>query len=383
VHWSLDPRFRGDERIERMEVRLEGINKSFGNVQVLKNIDLVFPSRKFVTLLGPSGCGKTTLLRTIAGLEPVTSGRIRFGERIVNHLMPRDRNIAMVFQSYALYPQMTVRRNLGYGLRVRGTPKAEIDEAVGRVARILEIDHLLDRKPAQLSGGQRQRVALGRAMVRRPDIFLMDEPLSNLDAKLRVTMRGELRRFHLDLNATTIYVTHDQLEAMTMSDLIAVMHGGIVQQFGAPADVYNCPANLFVAGFIGSPPMNFIHGTLVSSGTQFAFTGPDLTIPLADLQDGVTDREVVLGIRPQDLELVGEKDSLTARGQVWVVELVGSEKLVEVELGERRRVTVQVRADKPVHVDEPVGVRVDPKRVHIFDAKDGHTLRRTDLQVVR
>jgi ABC-type sugar transport system ATPase subunit len=225
-------------------------------------------------------------------------------------------------------------------------------------------------------------VALGRAMVRRPDIFLMDEPLSNLDAKLRVTMRGELRRFHLDLNATTIYVTHDQLEAMTMSDLIAVMHGGIVQQFGTPAEVYDSPANLFVAGFIGSPPMNFMRGTLLASHTQVAFMGPDLTIPLSGLQDGAAGREVVLGVRPQDLELVGEEDTLTARGRVWVVELVGSEKLVEVELGERRRVTVQARADRPVHVDEPVGVRVDPKRVHIFDAREGHALRRNTVHRV-
>ena len=246
---------------------------------MLKDIDLVFPSRKFVTLLGPSGCGKTTLLRMIAGLEPVTAGAIRFGDRVVNDLAPRDRNIAMVFQSYALYPQMTVRRNLGYGLRVRKTPKAEMDAAVERVAGILEIGHLLDRKPGQLSGGQRQRVALGRAMVRQPDIFLMDEPLSNLDAKLRVTMRAELRRFHIDLSATTIYVTHDQLEAMTMSDMIAVMHGGIVQQFGTPAEVYGRPANLFVAGFIGSPPMNFVTGTL-GGGGQPAFASPDFTLAL-------------------------------------------------------------------------------------------------------
>jgi ABC-type sugar transport system ATPase subunit len=358
-----------------MDVRLERINKSFGAVQVLRDIDLIFPSRKFVTLLGPSGCGKTTLLRMIAGLEPITSGVIRFGDRVVNRLMPRDRNIAMVFQSYALYPQMTVRRNLGYGLRVRGTPKPEIDEAVARVARILEIADLLDRKPAQLSGGQRQRVALGRAMVRRPDIFLMDEPLSNLDAKLRVTMRGELRRFHLDLNATTVYVTHDQLEAMTMSDLIAVMHGGVVQQFGTPAEVYNRPANLFVAGFIGSPPMNFINGTLVDSGPQFAFAGPDVTLPLAKLENGTAGAEVVLGVRPQDLELVGTEDGAMMRGRVWVVELLGSEKLVEVELSDKRRIIVQVRADRPVRVDELVGVRLNAKSVHIFDARKGRTLR--------
>jgi ABC-type sugar transport system ATPase subunit len=359
-----------------MDVRLERVNKSFGSVKVLHDIDLVFPSRAFVTLLGPSGCGKTTLLRMIAGLEPVTSGTIRFGDRIVNTLMPRDRNIAMVFQSYALYPQMTVRRNLGYGLRVRGTPKAEIAQAVDRVSRILEIDHLLDRKPAHLSGGQRQRVALGRAMVRRPDIFLMDEPLSNLDAKLRVTMRGELRRFHLDLDATTIYVTHDQLEAMTMSDLIAVMHAGIVQQFGTPAEVYGRPANLFVAGFIGSPPMNFLAGSLAQTGDGLAFSSPDITLRLPPLGDaGRPGRSVVLGVRPQDLALAGADEPHAAHGRVWVVELLGSEKLVEVELGERRRITIQVRADTQVGIDDEVGVRFDPRRVHVFDASSGEALR--------
>jgi ABC-type sugar transport system ATPase subunit len=360
-----------------MDVQLERINKNFGSVEVLKDIDLLFPSRKFVTLLGPSGCGKTTLLRMIAGLETVTSGTIRFGGTVVNGLMPRDRNIAMVFQSYALYPQMTVRRNLGYGLRVRGTPKPQIVEAVDRVARILEIDHLLDRKPAHLSGGQRQRVALGRAMVRRPDIFLMDEPLSNLDAKLRVTMRGELRRFHMDLAATTIYVTHDQLEAMTMSDLIAVMHGGIVQQFGTPAEVYSQPANLFVAGFIGSPPMNFLNGAIAAADGGPAFSSPNLILPLPQFPEAVEPgRKAVLGVRPQDLELVTAGVPDAAQGRVWVVELLGSEKLVEVELADRSRITVQVRADTPVTVDDMMGVRFDPQRVHIFDAESGSALRR-------
>ena len=359
-----------------MDVKLERINKTFGAVQVLKDIDLVFPSRRFITLLGPSGCGKTTLLRMIAGLEPITSGAIRFGDRVVNDLAPRDRNIAMVFQSYALYPQMTVRRNLGYGLRVRGTPKSEIAAAVQRVAAILEIGHLLDRKPAQLSGGQRQRVALGRAMVRQPDIFLMDEPLSNLDAKLRVTMRAELRRFHLDLAATTIYVTHDQLEAMTMSDLIAVMHGGIVQQFGTPAEVYSKPANLFVAGFIGSPPMNFVSGELRTSGDQAAFVSRDFTLPLpAKPANGIDATEVVLGVRPQDLALVPAGQAAQAHGSVWVVELLGSEKLVEVTLAEKRRMTVQVRADTPVNVEDAVGIHLDSPRVHLFDAKSGAALR--------
>jgi ABC-type sugar transport system ATPase subunit len=359
-----------------MDVKLERINKSFGSVQVLKDIDLVFPSRRFVTLLGPSGCGKTTLLRMIAGLEPVSAGAIRFGDRVVNDLAPRDRNIAMVFQSYALYPQMTVRRNLGYGLRVRGTPKGEMDAAVERVAAILEISHLLDRKPGQLSGGQRQRVALGRAMVRQPDIFLMDEPLSNLDAKLRVTMRAELRRFHLDLSATTIYVTHDQLEAMTMSDMIAVMHGGVVQQVGTPAEVYGRPANLFVAGFIGSPPMNLVPGVLRTSGEGAAFIANDFTVEFASgPANGRDGAEVVLGVRPQDLALTKGSQAAQARGRVWVVELLGSEKLVEVTLGEKRRMTVQVRAETAVNVEDEVGIIIDPQRVHLFDAKSGQALR--------
>ena len=354
-----------------MDVKLERINKNFGKVQILRDIDLVFPSRKFVTLLGPSGCGKTTLLRMIAGLEEVTSGSIRFGDTEVNHYAPRDRNIAMVFQSYALYPQMTVRRNLGYGLRVRKTPRDQIDAAVQRVAQILEIDHLLDRKPAQLSGGQRQRVALGRAMVRKPDIFLMDEPLSNLDAKLRVTMRGELRRFHLDLDATTIYVTHDQLEAMTMSDMIAVMHQGVVQQFATPAEVYGNPANLFVAGFIGSPPMNFLNGELVSGGAAVTFRTPEMDLPLTGVSISTMAKDVVLGVRPQDLALVSADGGASLTGRVWLVELVGSEKLVDVELSDRRRVTVQVRADVDVNIDERVGIAFDPRRVHLFDAHGG------------
>ena len=357
-----------------MDVKLERINKNFGKVQILRDIDLVFPSRKFVTLLGPSGCGKTTLLRMIAGLEEVTSGSIRFGDIEVNHYAPRDRNIAMVFQSYALYPQMTVRRNLGYGLRVRKTPRAEIDAAVQRVAQILEIDHLLDRKPAQLSGGQRQRVALGRAMVRKPDIFLMDEPLSNLDAKLRVTMRGELRRFHLDLDATTIYVTHDQLEAMTMSDMIAVMHQGVVQQFATPAEVYGNPANLFVAGFIGSPPMNFLNGELVSDGAIVTFRTSEMDLPLTGLSIATMAKEVVLGVRPQDLALVEPDDAASLRGRVWLVELVGSEKLVDVELSDRRRITVQVRADVDVTINDAVGIAFDPRRLHLFDAKGGSSI---------
>jgi multiple sugar transport system ATP-binding protein len=355
-----------------MDVSLEAINKSFGSVRVLKDVSLRFPSRKFVTLLGPSGCGKTTLLRMIAGLETVDSGLIRFGENVVNRLAPRDRNIAMVFQSYALYPQMSVGQNLAYGLRVRGTPKEARTEAVERVARILEIDHLLHRKPAQLSGGQRQRVALGRAMVRKPDIFLMDEPLSNLDARLRITMRAELRRFHLDLGATTVYVTHDQLEAMTMSDHVAVMNGGVVQQFGTPAAVYAHPANLFVAGFIGSPPMNLITGVVELEHGVPTFASERARVSLRHLGSGLHEgQRVVLGARPQDLRLVSSEAEGNAHGRVWVVELVGSEKLVDVDLGNRCRLTVQVRADAPVFEDQAAHVGINPCDVHVFDAETG------------
>jgi ABC-type sugar transport system ATPase subunit len=353
-----------------MEVGLESINKSFGAVQVLKDVSLQFPSRKFVTLLGPSGCGKTTLLRMVAGLETVDRGVIRFGDKVVNRLAPRDRNIAMVFQSYALYPQMTVRQNLAYGLRVRGTPKDVRVEAVERVARILEIDHLLDRRPAHLSGGQRQRVALGRAMVRKPDIFLMDEPLSNLDARLRITMRAELRRFHLDLGATTVYVTHDQLEAMTMSDHVAIMNGGIVQQFGTPAEVYGRPANLFVAGFIGSPPMNLVAGIVEAHDGAAMFTNEHMRVPLEETpREMNSGQAVVLGVRPQDLRILPEPAKGSIAGRVWVVELVGSEKLVEVELGTKRRITVQVRADLSIREDDAVSVGIDPGCVHLFDAE--------------
>jgi ABC-type sugar transport system ATPase subunit len=355
-----------------MHVAIENVDKAFGKVRVLENVTLTFPSRRFVTLLGPSGCGKTTLLRIIAGLETVDRGAIRFGDRIVNRLAPKHRNIAMVFQSYALYPQMTVRQNIGYGLKVRGVDRVSIAAAVERVARILEIEALLDRRPGQLSGGQRQRVALGRAMVRRPDIFLMDEPLSNLDAKLRVSMRTELRRFHLDLQATTIYVTHDQLEAMTMSDYIAVMNAGAVQQFGTPGDVYNKPSNLFVAGFIGNPPMNFLEGRIEINDTKVNFRMGDFAFPLPGHSSAAGPaRTVILGIRPQDIALGSCDSEMALPGTVWMTELVGSEKLIEIELEKRQRMTVQVRADAPVPESGRIGLRFDPRRVHIFDRSTG------------
>ena len=270
---------------------------------------------------------------------------------------------------------MTVRQNLGYGLRVRGIPKEARAEAIERVARVLEIDHLLDRRPAQLSGGQRQRVALGRAMVRSPDIFLMDEPLSNLDARLRIAMRAELRRFHLDLNATTIYVTHDQLEAMTMSDYIAVLNGGIVQQFGTPADVYAAPADLFVAGFIGNPPMNLLPCRVALRNGSLLAISDDIEIEIAHFRGQVIpEQEVVLGIRRQDLALTTETGASTASGRVWVVELVGSEKLVDVDFGNKRRLIVQTRADALVREEDAVRLRIPPERVHLFDSQTGHRI---------
>ncbi len=357
-----------------MNVRLSHISKSFGTNQVLKGIDLEFPDRNFVTLLGPSGCGKTTLLRMIAGLEKITAGDIYFGERRVNDLAPGDRNIAMVFQSYALYPTMDVARNIGYGLEVRRTPKPERRERVGAVAKVLEILHLLARKPRQLSGGQRQRVALGRAMVRKPDIFLMDEPLSNLDAKLRAAMRGELRRFHLDLGTTTNYVTHDQLEAMTMSDLVVVMNEGVVQQIGTPEEVYARPANLFVAGFIGTPPMNLIPAR--NEGGRVALEGH----PLAVAAPAGAPAELILGVRPQDVAMAAPGEPGTIPGKVWMVELIGSERLIEVEIAPKLRVTAEVRAAHRAAIDDAVAVRPDPAHVHLFDPTTGRALTRSEAR---
>src|SRR5688572_32098976 len=288
-----------------MTIRIDGITKRFGKTEVLRSVNLEFTEREFITLVGPSGCGKTTLLRILSGLETPTSGEIWHGDKPIGHLAPGARDIAMVFQSYALYPHMDVFHNIAYGLRVRGTSAEEMRRRVQEAAEVLEIAHLLHRKPRELSGGQRQRVALGRAMVRKPWLFLMDEPLSNLDAKLRVTMRSELKRFHMSLETTTVYVTHDQLEAMTMSDRIAVMEHGVIQQFGSPEEIYNRPANLFVAGFIGSPPMNFISKVHMADGRLFehgaGVASPLPVLSLARFKGAGAGSQLVLGIRPQDI----------------------------------------------------------------------------------
>ncbi len=355
-----------------MTIRLEHINKSFGDVHVLRDVHLSFEEREFITLVGPSGCGKTTLLRIFAGLESATSGAIYHGDRLVSHLAPGKRDIAMVFQNYALYPHMDVFHNVGYALKVRGLPKDRIKAQVHEVARVLELEHLLHRKPKQLSGGQRQRVALGRAMVRKPWLFLMDEPLSNLDAKLRVTMRSELKRFHLSLETTTVYVTHDQLEAMTMADRIAVMDHGVIQQFGTPQEIYNRPANLFVAGFIGSPPMNVIEKVHVENGGLFAHrSGTAYALPVNSLKrfkEDLAGRDLVLGIRPQDVRIEPQPQPGSLTGKVELVQLVGSEKLLDISLPGSVRLTAEVHADLPARLAQEVGIEFEANKVHLFDA---------------
>ncbi|MCG2583722.1 ABC transporter ATP-binding protein [Massilia sp. TS11] len=278
------------------------VRKVYPNgAEVLKGIDIDIADGEFLILVGGSGCGKSTLLNMIAGLEPVSQGEIRIGERVVNDMPPKDRDIAMVFQSYALYPTMTVRENIAFGLGIRKVPKAEQDAIVARVAETLQIDHLLERKPAMLSGGQRQRVAMGRAIARNPALFLFDEPLSNLDTKLRVEMRAEIKLLHQRLKSTIVYVTHDQIEAMTLGDKIAVMKDGVVQQFGTPQQIYDEPDNLFVAGFIGSPSMNFLRGTLRADGFVLDHAGIQTLLPLAHCPSSHVGREVILGLRPEHI----------------------------------------------------------------------------------
>jgi ABC-type sugar transport system ATPase subunit len=339
--------------------------KSFGDRTVLAF------DRGISAIVGPNGCGKTTLLRMLAGFETPDDGRILLDGDDIAPVPPYRRPVNMMFQSYALFPHMTVAENVAFGLEMRKLPPATVREKVAAALRLVRLDELGDRLPRQLSGGQQQRVALARALVIEPDALLLDEPLSNLDAKLRVTMRTELRRFHFDLQATTIYVTHDQLEAMTMSDYIAVMNAGVVQQFGTPAEVYNSPGNLFVAGFIGNPPMNFLEGQIENSGAGPAFRTRDFVLPLPQLSArSAGARKVILGVRPQDVAVAVGNPENALPGTVWMTELVGSEKLVEIDLGERQRMTVQVRADAPVP-DGPVGIRFDPRRVHIFDRATG------------
>jgi multiple sugar transport system ATP-binding protein len=361
------------------KVSLLGVRKTFSKDEAAVNIkDWEIQPSEFVTLVGPSGCGKTTTMRMIAGLEEPTEGDIRFGDRSVVDVSIQRRNVSMVFQNYALYPHMRIADNLDYGLRKRGVPRAERHERVSWVAKLLGIDQLLDRKPRQLSGGEQQRVALGRALIRTPDVLLLDEPLSNLDAKLRTFMRAELVKLQRQIGCTTIFVTHDQLEAMTMSDRIAVMNKGVLQQFATPFEIYDRPANLFVAGFIGSPPMNFIGGEATVEGGGHVFVGNGIRLPLpAEIAGGIerpADRHVVLGIRPEHLLLGNVGGDFTAT--VSLVELIGAEKYVFLA-GDVGEMIARVAADSPVRAGERVACTLLREKIRPFAAGEGVALGRT------
>ncbi len=349
-------------------VAIREVRKSFGTAEVIHGVDIAIDDGQFVVLVGPSGCGKSTLLRMIAGLENITAGEIRIGERVVNHVPPKERDIAMVFQNYALYPHMTVAANMSFSLRLRGASKAETDTRVKRAAEILGLTHLLARFPRQLSGGQRQRVAMGRAIVRDPQVFLFDEPLSNLDAKLRVQMRTEIKELHQRLGTTTVYVTHDQIEAMTMADKIVVMHDGLVEQIGAPLELYDRPDNLFVAGFIGSPAMNFLRGAVRANGLA-EFEGPGgLRLPLA-APAGWNGRSIVCGIRPEHFALADDG----AEAEIQVIEPTGSEIQVVAKLADEDIIAV-FRERHQFKPGDKIRLKPDPRLVHLFDAESGKRL---------
>ncbi|QDT00283.1 ABC transporter ATP-binding protein [Adhaeretor mobilis] len=354
-------------------VTLDKLCKTYDSIALaVDSVSLEINDGEFLVLVGPSGCGKTTTLRMIAGLESITSGTLHIGERIVNDVHPKDRDIAMVFQNYALYPHMTVRQNMAFALKMRKTPKAKIAEQVAWAAGLLGLEPLLDRKPKALSGGQRQRVALGRAIVRQPAVFLFDEPLSNLDAKLRVEMRAELKRLHRQLNTTTIYVTHDQEEAMTLGDRVVVMEGGIVQQCAAPLEIYNQPANRFVASFLGMPPMNFFEGTIQRNGTGVDFVSPAGTLNLGEraghLLNGSGLRNVVAGVRPEAFGLQANGGVAGLPATVSVVEPLGSMMDVYLELPSGQTIATRVAA-KPQAEGVAVRATVAPEDVYLFDAE--------------
>ncbi len=356
------------------EVKLKSVQKLFGKVEAVKDFSLDISDGEFIILVGPSGCGKTTTLRMIAGLEGITSGEIYIGDRLINNVAPKNRDIAMVFQNYALYPHMNVYKNMAFSLKLRKIQKTEIDRIVKDAAQLLGIDDLLHRKPSELSGGQRQRVALGRAIVRNPKVFLFDEPLSNLDAKLRINMRAELLDLHQRLKATTIYVTHDQMEAMTMGDRIVVMHNGSIQQVDTPQGVYDHPVNQFVAGFIGSPAMNFINCMIVQeNGCVFA-KSPLMKVRIpekkASLLNGLINKKAVLGLRPEHIHYVPSSAAETAdnafRATIWLIEPLGSEKLVYL----RNESDTLISRFNPREVVRPANIidlTVDMESAHIFD----------------
>jgi multiple sugar transport system ATP-binding protein len=346
---------------------LKSLHKSYGKVEVIKGVNLEIEHGEFVVFVGPSGCGKSTLLRMIAGLEDITGGELKIGDKVVNTVQPRDRGVAMVFQSYALYPHMTVYDNVGFGLRLKKTPKDIRDKKIREAARILQMEQLLDRKPAQLSGGQRQRVAIGRAIVREPEVFLFDEPLSNLDASLRMDMRMEISKLHQDLGATMIYVTHDQVEAMTLADKIVVLNGGVVQQVGSPLELYHRPANLFVAGFIGSPKMNFIEVTVTAVGAgEVTVSGPDVTeVKVPVRTEGIAvGSKLTMGVRPHELT-PAESGAIT--GTVALVEHLGNETIVNLRIGSGKPMVVVLAGDFPAATGQTLSLNPDSSKSVLFD----------------
>jgi multiple sugar transport system ATP-binding protein len=356
-------------------VSIRNVNKVYdGGVHAVKNVNLEIQDKEFVVFVGPSGCGKTTTLRMVAGLESITSGDVAIDDTVVNNLPPMDRDIAMVFQNYALYPHMSVRQNMAFGLRMRKFAKPDIEKRVSHAAGILGIEMLLDRKPRQLSGGQRQRVALGRAIVRDPKVFLFDEPLSNLDAKLRVQMRVELKKLHERLGTTAIYVTHDQVEAMTLGDRVVVMKDGVVQQVGSPLELYNTPANHFVAGFIGSPAMNFAGVTLTERGGKLWAEAPGMSIAVPDelarRAKGRNNAKATLGVRPEDIHIAGPADpaDLCLEAEIEVLEQLGSEILLDTRVGDATFVA-SVDPTTRARAHDRIKLALNPARIHLFDAE--------------
>jgi ABC-type sugar transport system ATPase subunit len=348
------------------EVKIEKLCKSYGPVEVLKDVDLTVKDGSFVVLVGPSGCGKSTLLRSIAGLEPVTSGNMTIGGRQVNDLPPAQREIAMVFQSYALYPHMDVYSNMAFGLKFAKVPKADIDARVSEAARILQLEPLLKRRPRELSGGQRQRVAIGRAIVRKPQVFLFDEPLSNLDAALRINTRVEIAKLHKILKATIVYVTHDQVEAMTLADKIVVMNKGRVEQTGQPLELYYKPANLFVAGFIGSPAMNFLSAIVKKGGTLALIDGQELKVKLsASCKPG---DKVTLGCRPEHMTL-GGAGAFVLTGVIDIIERLGESGFAHVRMPSGQTVIAEVRGDPGTSSGQTARLTFDADHLHLFDAE--------------
>ncbi|MBW8639205.1 sn-glycerol-3-phosphate ABC transporter ATP-binding protein UgpC [Hoeflea sp. WL0058] len=349
------------------KVEIRNLRKTYDNLEVIHGIDVDIADGEFVALVGPSGCGKSTLLRMIAGLEEITSGEILIGDDVVNDIAPKDRDIAMVFQNYALYPHMSVRRNMGFALKQRGLPASEIDKRVAEAAGILGLADYLERKPRQLSGGQRQRVAMGRAIVRNPNVFLFDEPLSNLDAKLRVQMRSELKELHQRLATTTVYVTHDQIEAMTLSDRVVVMNGGNVEQAGPPLELYDSPHSLFVAAFIGSPQMNFFEGTLSDRRSLVLADGVELGLGKHVAQPGA---EVTIGVRPEHFN-IGKGDGWPS--QAIVIEPTGSETQITTRIaGHTARVLLRGRTS--IEPGQTIHLETDPENIHVFSQATGRVL---------